>query len=62
MIYKFVVKYEAAVGGGYQCRRSLMFHVKHFKNPAESITGRVREPWSNFVTSFALAAVTERTV
>ena len=26
------------------------------------ITGRIREPWSNFVTSFALAAVTERTV
>ena len=39
-----------------------MFHVKHFVNTAKSITGRIQEPWSNFVTSFALAAVTERTV
>ena len=39
-----------------------MFHVKLFMNTAESITGRIQEPWSNFVMSFALAAVTERTV
>ena len=62
LIYKFVVKCRVAVGVGYQCRRSLIFHVKHFMNTAESITGRIREPWSNFVTSFALTAVTERTV
>ena len=37
-----------------------MFHVKHLQIPAESITGRIQEPWPNFVMSFALAAATER--
>ena len=41
---------------------SVMFHVKHCKNTAASITGQMQEPWPNFVTSFALAAVTERSV
>ena len=39
-----------------------MFHVKHCYNTAVSITGRLQEPWPDFVTSFALAAVIERSV
>ena len=45
-----------------ECIYRIMFHLKHCYNTAASITGQMQEPWPNFVTSFALAAVTERSV
>ena len=62
VLYKYLMNRVTVNYGSRQHIHLIMFHVKHFMNTAESITGRIREPWSNFVTSFTLAAVTERTV
>ena len=62
VLYKYLM---SRVTVNYGCRQHIhliMFHVKLFMNTEESITGRTREPWPNFVTSFALAAVIERSV